>query len=217
MTLHDTFKRRVRARMSKTGERYAAARRVVLAERAGARRTWAAEPEIGDTKLKEVTGKGWDAWCDLIDGWPEHDRGHSAVASWVQAEFGIDGWWAQTVTVGWERITGRRVPYQMADGTFTISRSRTVTIDTTALRQALLSDDQRVDLFPGHDTVLRSRPTTKALRVAIGDGIALFTIDALGDGRAKMVVSHEKLPSSEAAEEWRFYWSEWLDAIDTAT
>ena len=42
-----SFKRRVRARMAKTGERYGAARRVLIEQATdGRRRTWAADPEF---------------------------------------------------------------------------------------------------------------------------------------------------------------------------
>lgn len=217
MTKHAAFKSRVRARMTTTGERYAAARRSLLASRAGggaSRRTWISEPELSDDRVREATGRGWDEWCDLIDAWPGHADGHTAVAAHVHTSFDVTGWWAQAVTGGWERITGRRLPNQMTDGTFTANRSRTVRVAAAELRAALLDDAGRGDLFPGQATTLRSKPTSKSLRIGIGPGSALFSIEPRTDGRTTVHVSHERLPTLADLEEWKFYWSDWLTALD---
>lgn len=201
--------------MEKTGERYGAARRVLIDRAAGGgERTWAAEPELSDDAVRTATGRGWDEWCDILDGWSGDAGDHGAIAAYVQAEHGIDGWWAQTVTVGYERITGLRLPYQQPDGTFNAGKSRTVTVDAEALRAMLLDDNDRADLFPGFDTELRSKPTTKALRVAIGPGTAQFALDPQTGGRVKVTITHEKLPAFEDVDRWKAYWSEWLEAID---
>jgi hypothetical protein len=61
------------------------------------------------------------------------------------------------VTVGWERVTGRRLPHQMADGSFTANRSATIAVDPSALRELLLAEAGRAGLFPDLDPPLRSR------------------------------------------------------------
>lgn len=216
MTTQEAFKKRVRARMATTGERYAAARRVLL-ERAAAsdrRRVWVSEPEMGDAAIRRGTGRGWDEWCDLVEAWPGHVDGHPAVAAWVHAEHGLDHWWAQGVTIGWERITGRRLPGQMPDGTFTANKSATVAVDAVELRAALLDDDARSELFPGLATALRSRPASKTVRLSVGPGVAGFTLEPRPDGRTKVTVSHERLPAYDLVEEWKFWWSDWLAALD---
>lgn len=228
MTRQESFKRRVRERMATTGERYTAARRALLATSArgaggngggnGDRpvRAWVSEPETSDAALVEATGKTHDEWADIIDARWGDDFDHAAVARHLEEEFDeINGWWAQTITVGYERITGRRLPYQRADGTFSCSKSRTVAVEPEIVRKLLLSDEHRADLFPGQATELRSKPTTKALRIAIGpkDAVAIFGIDDLGDGRSKISVQHERLPTYESVDEWKFYWSDWFDAI----
>ena len=216
MTRNESFKRRVRARMAKTGEKYGAARRVLI-DQAGAPRgpsDWVSEPQHPDALVKENTGRGWEEWRDLIDAWPGHTDGHGAVASWLQREHGVEGWWAQAVTVGWERISGYRLPGQMADGTFTANASATITIDTAALRELLLDDSGRADLFPGMETTLRSRPTSKNLRFGMPDGVAMLWVDAKEEGRATVGVQHAKLSSPESVQHWKEFWRDWLRALD---
>lgn len=214
MTKQATFKRRVRARMAKTGERYSAARASLLAQApAGRRRTWVSQPEMSDDAVREATGTGWDDWCDLIDTW-DLDGDHPAIAAKLEADTHLDGWWSQSVTVGYERITGLRLPYQRPDGTFTAGKSKTVTVDAAELRAVLLDDEQRGDLFPGYRTELLSKPSAKAIRIAVGPGEAHFGIAAKPDGRASVSVQHRKLAAYDDVAEWKFYWTEWLDAID---
>jgi hypothetical protein len=216
MTQQESFKRRIRERMAKTGERYAAARRALVQPVvAPGGRVWVSQPEVNDESIRAATGRGWDEWCDLIDAWPGHNDGHTAIAKFVDEELGLGGWWGQGVAVGYERITGLRLPHQMADGTFTASKSRTTDLDIGALRELLLDTDARADLFPGVITELRSKPTAKVLRIVVGPGIAAFYLDPAKDGRTKVTIAHEKLPTFELVEEWKFYWSDWLDAIET--
>ncbi len=213
MTSQEALKRRIRERMSKTGERYTAARSVVLAQSANRKRTWVSDPEMPDDKTREATGRGWDEWCDVIEAWDGRREGHTAIARHLATTYGLNGWWSQGVTIGYERITGLRVVNQMTDGTFTASKSKTMDLDVGLLRSMLVDDEARRQLIIGYETVLRWKPTSKALRVAFDEGAALFSFDATANGRTRITVSHEKLPSSEAADRWRFYWTEWLDAL----
>ena len=215
MTRQESFKRRIRSRMEKTGERYGAARRTLLQQSSGepsTSRRWVSEPETGGEAVRSATGRGWDEWCDEIDRWPGRDGGHAAIAGHV-AEQGVDGWWAQTVALGYERITGRRLPHQQPDGTFTANKTRTARVDAALLRALLLDDGGRADLFPGLDTRLRSRAGSKAIRVGLDPGTALIALDAMEDGRTRISVSHEGLPSAGDVETWKGFWSEWLAAV----
>ncbi|MBW3664998.1 MAG: DUF4287 domain-containing protein [Actinobacteria bacterium] len=215
MTRNESFKRRIRARMAKTGEKYGAARRVLI-EQATRRSSagWVAEPEQTDEVIRDRTGRGWDEWRELIDAWPGHDEGHGAVAAWLQAEHDVDGWWAQAVTLGWERITGRRLRHQMVDGTFTANRSATITVEVDSLRELLLDADGRELLFPGIDVELRSRPTSKNVRLGLGDGIVQIAIVPRDDDRATVHVAHEKLPTADEVTLWKEFWGDWLAALD---
>jgi hypothetical protein len=217
MTRQESFKRRVRARMERTGERYGAARRVLVEQASRPTRPRVSEPETSEEALREATGRGWDEWCDLVDAWPGHADGHGAVATWLQEVHDVPGWWAQTVTVGWERITGRRLPHQSPDGTFTANRSRTVVVDADVLRTTLLDASGRDDLFLGVPTELRSRPTSKNVRLAVGPGSAEIAIDPRDDGRVTVTVAHTRLPDPDDVGRWKAWWGDWLEAIDDSS
>ena len=202
--------------MATTGERYVEARRVLLeqAHPRTSQRHWIAAPEMSDEAVRSATGKGWDEWCDLIDQFDGRTEGHKAIVSFLRKDHGVGGWWTQGVTVGYERITGLRLPHQMADGTFTANKSRTVVVDANELRRVLLNDNERSHLFPDVPTELKSKPTSKAIRLAMAGGSASITFDDGGGGRTKVVVEHRGLGTFDAVEQWKFYWSDWLEAID---
>jgi len=106
MTRQKTFKRKVRARMQKTGESYTAARRRLIA--AGERPEAGAvefEPPMSEDAIRERTGRGWDEWFTLLDAWEAASRPHPDVARWLRDEHGVDGWSAQSYRAD---VGGRR-------------------------------------------------------------------------------------------------------------
>ncbi len=201
--------------MEKTGEKYNAARRVLIDQAAkGADRVWIAEPETSDESVQAATGRNWNEWCDVIDAWSGRTDGHAAIAAHLENAHGVDGWWAQTVTVGYERITGLRLPHQRPDGTFTAGKTRTVHVDGDLLRSMLLDEGERESLFPGLESELRSRPSAKVLRIGIGPGVAQINIEPRNGGTVRISIAHERLPAAEDVPRWKHYWSEWLEALD---
>ncbi|MFE6970895.1 DUF4287 domain-containing protein [Isoptericola sp. NPDC057653] len=228
MTTQESFKRRVRERMTRTGEKYGAARRALLARTApstapgtapGAR-PWVSQPDVADDVVRENTGHGWDEWVGLVDAGPGRDAGHTAIAAWVAEQHGVSGWWAQSVTVGYERITGLRVPGQRPDGTFSVSRSRLTDLDPDQLRALLADDDARADLVPGLTLTPRSRPGVRSPRFGVSDGdgahgVLLVSLDPAGR-RLRLTATHERIATAAEAEQWKGYWADWLEALTAA-
>ena len=178
-----------------------------------------AAPDVSDERIRENTGRGWDDWVAVIDAGPGRQASHTTIAAWLVEVHGVDGWWAQGVTVGYERITGRRLPGQMKDGTFSVSRSKTLDLDGEEFRERLNDDAARAALLPGLSSAPRSKPTTKAPKFSLSDaasgeelGILQFRLEPASEG-AKLVVTHEKLPDSEAAEKWKQHWGDWLESL----
>src|SRR5688500_3412177 len=125
MTTQKTFKRRVRARMAKTGESYTAARRQLIAS--GDRPdpgTPTYESVVSDERMLEATGKRHEEWFVLLDEWGGTDHDHTEIARHVTGELGVDGWWGQSIPVSYERARGLRAVGPRDDG-WTIAASKT--------------------------------------------------------------------------------------------
>lgn len=178
-----------------------------------------AAPDVSDERIRENTGRGWGDWVAVIDAGPGREASHATIAAWLVEEYGVDGWWAQGVTVGYERLTGRRLPGQMQDGTFSVSRSKTLDLDGEEFRERLNDDAARAALLPGLSSAPRSKPTTKAPKFSLSDaetgeelGVLQFRLEPASAG-AKLVVTHEKLPGPRAAECWKQHWGDWLESL----
>jgi hypothetical protein len=106
MTEDRSFKRRVRERMSKTGESYATARSHVAEKRdrnrAARTRLAASDERVSDAAIQKSTGKTWDEWFPILDAWGAREKTHTEIARYVSEEHGVPGWWSQSVTVAYE-------------------------------------------------------------------------------------------------------------------
>lgn len=81
---------------------------------------------MGPAALQAATGRTHAEWRDLLEGAGALEWGHKQTAGWLVAEHGVDAWWAQGITVDFAQDRKGRLPGQQADGTFSVSRSRTV-------------------------------------------------------------------------------------------
>jgi hypothetical protein len=158
MTRQKTFKRRVRARMVKTGESYTAARRMLIAngDRPEAPTT-EFEPPMSERALADATGHGWDHWFGVLDERGGAAHPHKEIARWLMDEQGVAGWWSQSITVGYERARGLRAPGQRPDG-WSITASKTVAVPVERLFEVFEDEGLRERWLAGAE--LRPRTAT---------------------------------------------------------
>jgi Domain of unknown function (DUF4287) len=212
MTRQKTFKRRVRERMEKTGESYTAARRMLIAD--GDRPDTAVaefEPPVSEERVVEATGHGWQEWFKALDDWGAPGHTHTEIARWLREEHAVDGWYAQSITVGYERARGLRAPGEHADG-FAVSATRTIAAPVEQLFAAFEDPDVRRRLLPGADLRTRTATAPKSARYDWEDGSTRVIVgfDDLGESKSRVSLSHERLPDAETADEMKAWWRERL-------
>lgn len=180
MTRQKSFKRLVRIRMAKTGESYTAARRSLLAGTEPPATVDAPQLVCADAKIVAKTGRGWEAWFELLDSWGAFELGHTEVAKKVAAELGIHplGWAAQAVTTSYERAKGLREVGQRADGTYGTSASKTLAVPADRVLAAVTDADQRA----------RWAGDPRLRFVGVGAGARTLVRFGWGDGPSKVVV-----------------------------
>ena len=141
MPANKDFKRLVRGRMQKTGESYTTARAHLLTQKPAAAAAVAAPAaarpaavdyaKLGgrsDAIIKERTGCTWERWVKALDYAQAYTWTHREIAQHVHEKYEVPGWWAQAVTVGYERIKGLRAVGQRRDGSFEANKSRTFAV-----------------------------------------------------------------------------------------
>ena len=233
MTTHKAFKQRVRARMAKTGESYTAARLQVLRKSdAAATPAPPEQPEVAaaraetpaasdrpvlptsDEAMRRASGRGYEDWFALLDAWGAAERSHTQIAAWLVSEHRVDGWWAQSITVGWERARGRRALHEMAGG-FSVGATRTVSVDAERLLEAFTSLPVRERWLPGAPMRPRATPAAGTARFDWDDPPSRLIVSVVpkGPGKATVAVQHERLPEAAAGERLKAHWRERLAAL----
>jgi hypothetical protein len=234
MPRHKDLKRLVRARMSKTGESYTTARAKLVARSAARTHiptrsrtaTAAAAPSslspldyaalggTADATLKAKTGCTWDRWVFALDHYGADRMSHREIAALVSSKYKIDGWWAQAVTVGYERIKGLRERGQRRDGTYEVGKSRTYHVPLRTLFQAWADARVRTQWLDGGVGKVRTVTPKKSMRLD-GEDRSIVVVGFTAKGREKSVVAvqHTRLRDRETANRLKQYWSERLDTL----
>lgn len=234
MPTQKLFKKRVRARMTKTGESYTAARRQLLrkatepelpADRATERTVSPIELEpamtippdallVADEAMIRATGKGHAEWFAILDAWGATDHTHREIARWLGETQGTPGWWIQSITVSYERARGMRARHQRANG-FSISVTRTVDVVPELALVAFIDERMRATWLSAR---MRQRPTRarNTARFDWDEPPSRVIVSLAPNGnRTTITVGHEQLPDAEAGEQMKGRWREWLAALKT--
>ena len=218
MTVHKDFKRLVRTRMQKTGESYTTSRAHFLKQKTVA----VSPPTIdyaklagrSDATIKQNTGCTWERWVRALDHAKAHTWPHRDIARYVHEKYQVDGWWAQSVTVGYERIKGLRAIGQRRSGAFEASKSRTFPVPLARLYRAFRDARTRARWLPGVKLTVRSASPEKYLRITWPDETSVVVgFLSKGADKSQVAIQHEKLPDQAAATRSKQYWAERLDFL----
>ena len=213
------LKRIIRQRMKKTGESYTAARAHILSrktpDRSAARaRDLAALAGMRDDAIAAKMGRTWQQWVRELDADGAATMPHRDIAAMVHTKHRVGDWWAQTVTVGYERIKGLRERGQRRNGTYEVSKSRTFNVPVKTLFDAWADDAARRRWLNGVEAVVRTATVQKSMRLHWPDG-TLVAVGFMAKGRGKSVVAlgHTKLRDRAASGQAKEFWTDRLDAL----
>ncbi len=146
---------------------------------------------VGDDAVLTATGKHPDDWFRLLDERNATSWRHADIAAWLVRDQGVDPWWSQNLTVRYEQQRGMRSPGQMADGTYSVSASRTLPGDK---RQLLDSAVEVVGSSVGKPPAsVRPAARYATARWKLDDGALLVTVNPPKNGKATVNLTHSKL------------------------
>ena len=81
---------------------------------------------MNDEAIQKATGRPGAEWFTLIREAGKADAPHKEIADYLQEARGVSPWWAQEITVEFEKHAGRRVLGQTQDGLFQLGVSKTI-------------------------------------------------------------------------------------------
>jgi uncharacterized protein YndB with AHSA1/START domain len=191
---------------------------------------------LSDGAVRKATGKSKNEWFGFIETAGFGDKSHKEIAVYLETEAGLDGWWAQEITVLYERKTGRRVKGQTADGLYQIGVSKTLDRPLADIWTLLLTPEA-LALFVGEEPAGDPSAGLEDIAGTGGDGteyamttfvpsshfrmrwrsdeweapsILQLRLTEKGPAKTGITVHHEKLPSADAREAMRARWKEAL-------
>jgi len=214
------LKRRARARMKKTGESYTAAREQLLRKRktpapAAPKSVLAANlaaiAGMSDDAVAAKTGKNWKQWVAALDAAGAASLPHAEIAKRLYDGFDVPGWWAQMITVGYERIRGLREKGQRRGGGYELSKSKTYPVPLAELYAAFQQQKRWLgDASPR----VRKASAEKSVRWAWPDGTNVEVYFwRKGEQKSQVQLQQRGLGSRAKADEMRAYWGERLSAL----
>ena len=241
MTRARALKQSIRERAARTGERYTTARRHVLKSLetppalravpapAPAKASTAKRSPISSDKIADKTGHALDHWFAVLDRFDGVKKGHTAMARHLYEAHDVDGWYAQGITVAYERARGVRVANQRCDGAFEVSASKTMSGDAKSIVKTLTSAKHRgrlkvsdATLVPALDAALKA-PKSKGFivrpdglgrfRYKWGDTTVQFHLVPKPGDKVSVVITNMNLANGAMVEERRAVLREMLNSL----
>ncbi len=170
-------------------------------------------PSVSGAAVKAATGRDWAGWFAILDRAQAAKMSHKTIAKLLHETHKVPGWWAQTVTVNFERARGLRARHQKSDG-FSVGVSKTMHGDVSTLYAAVVDSGMRVRWFPTGAFKISSQTTDKYVRGAWKNGARLeFGFYSKDGGKAQIAVQINKLNASAAVEAERALWKKALTKL----
>lgn len=168
---------------------------------------------MSDDAVKAKTGKTWAQWFTVLDKAGARKMPHREIARLLYDKYKVPGWWAQMVTVGYERARGLRQVHQTATG-YSVNSSRTIDAPVSAVFRAWQHAATR-RRWLNEKFTLRKATRNKSLRITWADGKTNVEVNlyAKGPRRSQVAVQHNKLPGAKDVPAKKKFWAARLEKL----
>lgn len=179
-----------------------------------------------DEAVKKATGKNWSEWFKILDSADASKMPHKDIVLWIMDQglmksVGLaghsfnEGWWTQSIVVGYEEKIGRRVWEQKLVGNFSVSVGKSLngTPDEAlkAWQKFVKGKKEFNKVKVEGDFRISSTDKWRYWKVDLADGSKLsLNIGPKGDKQSNLSVTLDKLEDKKEIEAWRKYWKEIL-------
>lgn len=161
---------------------------------------------ISSDAVFKATGKTWNEWIFLLDKENLLKKSHKEIASYIYDNHLKNGWWAQMVTVGYEKKKGLRIDNQTIGG-FQISASKTLPVSLDILYSFWEDPSKRKKWLSENFTITKATKN-KSMRIKWTDVKTRVDVGFYekGKNKSQVAVGHEKIPTQEEASKLQEFW-----------
>ncbi len=166
---------------------------------------------MSDAAVKAKTGRTWEQWFTILDKAGAEKMTHAAIAKLIATRHKIPGWWAQAVTVAYERARGMRKVNETLAG-FRTGVSRTLDAGMDAAFDAWDNAKTRA-AFLKEKIDFSTRNPGKNLRFGWKMGRVEVRFVVKGPKKTQVTVDHTGLKSKADVSRLKAQWSETMDKL----
>jgi uncharacterized protein YndB with AHSA1/START domain len=159
---------------------------------------------MNDQAVERATGRSLAQWFDAITRAGKEEAPHKEIADLLHDRHGVSAWWAQEITVEYERRAGRRVLGQTQDGLFQVGVNKTIDAPAAQVWGFLQSPAGLALLAADPEGPVGSSPVGGGERRGPSLPSGLRTLEAL-DGSSPSGV-HLRTTTFEAGSHVRLQW-----------
>jgi hypothetical protein len=169
-------------------------------------------PKISDEAVATKTGKVWKEWFALLDRGGAKEMSHHDIATLLYEKHKCPGWWAQMITVEYERARGLREKYETADG-YAASSSKTVAVSLSRAYKAWADATVRRRWMGKTSFEVTKAKTNKSLRLRWNGGKNRVSVMFYPKGRDKsqVTIDHTRLANQAEVAATKSYWGDRLE------
>ena len=174
------------------------------------------KPAVSDAAVVKATGKTWDQWFTLLDKQKAQTLAHREIAQLLHSKYLDSQWWAQMVTVMYERARGLRELHETADG-FVAHVNKTFNVSLDKLFDAWKDIDSRTNWLAAKGIEVTRQSVNKSMRMVWSDGVSRVLVNFYpkGKGKSQVSVEHTRLESAKDVTKAKASWKESLEKLQS--
>ena len=145
---------------------------------------------VSSKAVATATGRDWDEWVEFLDRHGAQQLSHKDIVALIAAPGGLkNGWWQQSVAVGYGQARGLRVVGQTSGADFQIGVQKTLPVPADTA-WSLLADGPGRDIWLGKTDPFEFR---KGEKYRTAEGLSGEIRSCVPGQRVRLTWSHPSL------------------------
>jgi hypothetical protein len=170
---------------------------------------------VSSDAVARRTGKSWAQWFQLLDAAGAAELDHKGIVAVLAQRHGVGPWWQQMVTSAYEQARGKRETLAADEG-FHVGIVKTLELPLAKLFRFWSEPAERNKWLADDRFSIHKATASKSIRARWGRGVSRIDVDFCekGPSRSQVTVQHNKIESSDAAEQMKAYWAKKISALE---
>jgi len=170
---------------------------------------------VSSDAVARRTGKSWAQWFQLLDAAGAAELDHKGIVAVLAQRHGVGPWWQQMVTSAYEQARGKRETIAADEG-FQVDIVKTLELPLAKLFRFWSEPAERNKWLADDRFSIHKATASKSIRARWGRGVSRIDVDFCekGPSKSQVTVQHNKIESSDAAEQMKAYWAKKISALE---